>query len=149
MSKYRQLVNREQHTNTLQNEQRITDYNFATNLSFSTQHHLPGVPHNIQPRRHHRLLEPQDLCAQQSHGIDPDFKSEKVFTMIVSHHHEHLVYIEPSHKHHHVLHLVDDQHEGGLPSHNRNQHKHKSLLIHFRETQLYLIFEYVLQTFVA
>ena len=63
MSKFRQLVNREQHTHTLQKEQMITDYNFLTNLSSSTHYHLPSVPHNIQPRRHHRLLEPQVLCA--------------------------------------------------------------------------------------
>ena len=69
--------------------------------------------------------------------------------MIKRHNLEHLVYLEPSHKHQHVLHLVDDQHEEGLPSHYHNQHKHKALLIHFRETKIYQILEYVLQTFVA
>ena len=100
----------------------IADYDFATNLSSSHQHHLL-VLHNIHPQSHHSQLEPPVLCAQQCRGLDPLFNSEKVFTMIISHHYDHLVCIEPSHKHHHVLHLVDDQHEGGLPSHNHNQLK--------------------------
>ena len=59
----------------------------------------------------------------------------------------HLAYIEHKHKHHIILHLVHDQHEGGLPSHKHTPHT--ALLILFWETKIFQTSEYAPQIFVV